>query len=572
MTRYRGLAVLRVIVVMVACALPALAQEPNQSPGSRIPVIQDWTHRHVIFGGGGSAAARAAATPDPRAWHEWLIRNQHLLSAGQNSKGKKPGGSQGIDIDWAVSLGTAGVAAGSFPAKYSFDVTAAPSCTTDFVVFPIAAATASASQANIIAFHNLYANSVGTGFCTGTTATVRWAYYVGTGPVKTSPVLSLTGTKVAFIESLPATSGAVFRVLTPVTGQGTSATVAVAPGSGGSSVTSLSYTPAGGLCAGPGLATNTKSSPFVDYTNDVAYVGADNGYLYKITGVFNGTPAVAGCALVTASATLTSPVYDGVLGRVFISDGTNLVSFDANLGSKTTLSPAPSVAGGIADAPIVDVTNGFAYLFTTSNGTNAVAVQVPYSGLTTFGTATSLSIGGTGGNALHLGIFDNAYFTTGPKSGAGSLYACGNQGSGQQPAKKPGLYRFAFTSGSGAMATTTFSNDLNVGSSTGECSPLTSFYNAALAKEYLFLGHTGGQNVEMWDITTALTNTTTTYTASTGTTVYNGGTSGIIVDGQGSCTDCSNIYFGTLTAGTQSLNRCGKSNFCAVKLTQGLLQ
>ena len=46
-----------------------------------------------------------------------------------------------IGRDWAVSLGADGVAQGMAPAKYTFDVTAAPSCTSDYAVFPVNAST-----------------------------------------------------------------------------------------------------------------------------------------------------------------------------------------------------------------------------------------------------------------------------------------------------------------------------------------------------------------------------------------------------------------------------------------------
>ena len=36
--------------------------------------------------------------------------------------------------------------------------------------------------------------------------------------------------------------------------------------------------------------TDTNSSPFPDYTNDTIYVGGDNGFVHKYTGVFLGTP------------------------------------------------------------------------------------------------------------------------------------------------------------------------------------------------------------------------------------------------------------------------------------------
>jgi hypothetical protein len=35
-------------------------------------------------------------------------------------------------------------------------------------------------------------------------------------------------------------------------------------------------------------ASNSNSSPWVDYSADTAYVGTDNGLLYKITPVFGG--------------------------------------------------------------------------------------------------------------------------------------------------------------------------------------------------------------------------------------------------------------------------------------------
>ncbi len=43
--------------------------------------------------------------------------------------------------DWAISLGAGGVAQGMWPAKFSFNVNAPPSCTADFVIFPVNAPT-----------------------------------------------------------------------------------------------------------------------------------------------------------------------------------------------------------------------------------------------------------------------------------------------------------------------------------------------------------------------------------------------------------------------------------------------
>ena len=51
--------------------------------------------------------------------------------------------------DWAVSLGAGGVAQGMSPAKYSFNVNATPSCSSDFAVFPVNAATGN-TRANVV--------------------------------------------------------------------------------------------------------------------------------------------------------------------------------------------------------------------------------------------------------------------------------------------------------------------------------------------------------------------------------------------------------------------------------------
>ena len=132
-------------------------------------------------------------------------------------------------IDWAISLGNnGGMPVAETPAKYSFDISLAPDCTKDFVVYVIAA-TPGAGQANIVAFNNLY-NGTGTGqqTCGGTDPNTMWSYRVGNGPNFLSPVLSLDGKKVAFISS--STPNATFNVLTWVAGQGSSPTSPVLPG------------------------------------------------------------------------------------------------------------------------------------------------------------------------------------------------------------------------------------------------------------------------------------------------------------------------------------------------------
>ena len=57
--------------------------------------------------------------------------------------------SEKIHGDWAVSLGAGGVAHGMYPAKFTFDSNAAPSCANDFAVFPINAPTGN-TRANVV--------------------------------------------------------------------------------------------------------------------------------------------------------------------------------------------------------------------------------------------------------------------------------------------------------------------------------------------------------------------------------------------------------------------------------------
>ena len=58
--------------------------------------------------------------------------------------------------DWGMSLGTGGkVGEGMFPAKFSFDLNALPSCVNDFVVFNTSLIGA-ATTPSIIAFNKLY--------------------------------------------------------------------------------------------------------------------------------------------------------------------------------------------------------------------------------------------------------------------------------------------------------------------------------------------------------------------------------------------------------------------------------
>src|SRR5208282_6450085 len=155
----------------------------------------------------------------------------------------------------------------------------------------------------------------GTGFCSGTAPNVLFAYNVTTvagGRVITSPEISLDGKKIAFVESAPdPPKNAIFHVLTWARGAG-SIGRASPPNVTLSNLTSATFDAA---------ATSANSSPWVDYDNDIAYVGADDGKIYKIAPVFGGFPVVSGGSWpvpVSGAAALTPPVLDVSRGVLMV--------------------------------------------------------------------------------------------------------------------------------------------------------------------------------------------------------------------------------------------------------------
>lgn len=485
-----------------------------------------------------------------------------------------------------MSLGTGRVEQGETPAKYSFNVNGTFSCANDFVVYATNAAP-SATQANIIAFNNLYTGSAssscpsGTGQTPPTTnytqPTVLWSYEAGSNTLIGSPVLSLDGTKVAFVEG---GSPATLDVLTWVAGQGTSATAPATPGSGGSSLVRLSYTNTTVSGCAASSSGNTQSSPYVDYGNDVAYVGDGNGRLYRITGIFKGTPTLQYCVTLPANSSrffTTSPVYDQLTNQVFISDGNYIYSYTPGATSFTfgnSIQVSGAVGFKILDTPILDIVNGFLYAFSASDLTSTYSIVSQINLALT--TQTVGQIGPTSTSFFVLdGDFDNAYFATGPKAGGGTLYACGTQtGSGSHPS----LYAFGFTSPNGIMNTTpVLSNNVNINVAANPaswCSPLLAFYDGTNNRLFVGTGYpaapTSGANwVTEWNINSQITSSSATPAATSATNEW-GGTSGFVLDNTSSTPQAASIYFSTLGTNNTGVP-CGTSGTqtsCAVKLTQ----
>jgi hypothetical protein len=406
------------------------------------------------------------------------------------------------------------------PAKYSFDPAAPPSCANDYVVFGLYMAGVTGGAANLVALNNLYA---GTGGLCGAAPSVLFAYNITTvagGSILTSPVLSVDGKKIAFVES--AGTSAIFHVLTWAGGQGGISTAA-AP-----TMTSLTFSAA---------ANSTTSSPWLDYNTDVAYLGADDGRVYKITGVFKGTPALAGApwpVTVSTNIRLTAPVLDKNLGLLLVgSRNGSLYQINTATGALKSLAVGSGTNHGILGEPIVDVTNGTTFVVSSNDGTSGVLVEADTATLTQLAKARigQASASGTPVNLYEPALSD-AYYTN-PTTGL--IRLCGTGAADITPWQ----YAFGFT-GRTMRTTASFSQQL-LTSTQARCTAWTEFLNPNVngGTDFFFFGltrdctgtGTAGGCVVSRASDTVLTKATLT-----------GGASEIVIDNYSTAGQASSIY------------------------------
>ena len=517
---------------------------------TRIGFPQDWTHRHVVFHRQ-MLWQHPQVAAEPRVLHQFIRKMPYsALATLAASDEVSTSASAPMQRDWNVSLGGGKVAFGMSPLKYGFDITAAPSCANDFVAFGLDVAGVTGGQGNFVAFNNLYRGPGG--FCGTGTPTTYFSYNTTTvagGRIGTSPVISIDGKKIAFVESTATSS--IFHVLKWATGpgNGTSPVVSATPGVGNTAtMTSLTYAPAN---------TNTRSSPWIDYEQDTAYVGANNGRLYKITGVFRGTPTLAGApwpVLINANRVLTGPVLDQITRNIFVGDARGILwSVNANTPA-TVRSLNVGLPGAtnpsILDSPIVDVDNGTVFAISSNDGTSAVVVQADTGTLAQLRRAR-IGRGSTGGLTADLygGAFTNDYFNN-PASG--SLFLCGTGAADTTPWR----YSFGFTGRVLNANPSSSGQILNFIDS--RCSPITEFFNPDIGSagtDFFFWGMTSNC-VAAVGCVMSRTNSGVVLTVS-----ETNGTSSIIVDNISTATHASSIYFSTEGAPRR-----------AVKLTQNGLQ
>jgi hypothetical protein len=676
------------IVRLILLAVPILAlamvsaskRPPAQAQNSRpVQLATDWSHRHVVFSAPGSLEQAWRLQAEPRFWHQWSRRNRPTLpvtntdlkSASQGEgedqdtdRGEihnRPGRAKSsLQRDWGASLGN-GATGGdeSYPAKFTFDVNAAPSCANDFIVFntgvapgsataaqrtgtftaqPVAGTTvtiggtlvltasavnnaglnfqiggnttatatnlaaaitrngagvgvtaasagtvvtvtaavagaagnsitlastilpasfawASASLAGganapgtILGFNNLYSTQNGatpSGLCGTAGPSILFSYNTDigtnglgttTGTARSSVVLSLDGSKIAFVETGDG-GGAILRLLLwaadPVQNPPAAPDQVIPAGSAWTSCTGAApHSCLIGLRFG-NAAQDTESAPFYVYQSDTLYVGDDTGKLHKFINVFGISGAIpsevtTGGWPVTVNGAgnvrLHSPVFDSVSGNIFVGDlagniyyvkdsgsVAGVCSSGSNGGVVPCLGTTNGAAGGptsialggaIDDAPIVDSTTQRVFFFDgTANAATCPGVGV-HTALVQLDTqltsASEVKICLANSNAapapvtnMKSGAFDNAYVSSAAGSKTGKLYFCGRIPVNRD---RPALFRVGFNA-SGVMNATVDANSGGAGNnylglvntSGEECSPLTEIFNTTTNIDWLFL-------------------------------------------------------------------------------------
>jgi hypothetical protein len=627
----------------VARALPNDPQAPIARPGAplgaaelRSPRISDWSTRHVVYTQFGTSRALEAASRDPRAnmhWREMELgetarrlnrfQSRSYLQFGLRNPIRRfplrttPGGMQ---RDWNINLGTTGTANSMYPAKYTFNQNATPSCTADFVVFPISA-NGSTTQANIVGLTKLYSGSNAAngsnGFCNrtatgnddGNEATVMWSYNVHAiaagGAVPTSPAISLDGTKVAFVESATG-NPAHFHVLAWRAGDTSSANLqtttspkAITTFSSGAPVATATTGVASDLALGSTTSTDTLSSPYIDYANDLAYVGNDIGVLYRIKNVFCTLPACTGVvgglapsidstwgtggAVSVCTGKLTGPVLDFYNLNIYVGCSDGKLYSITQAGVVTSIAVGDGIAlkpfGGIVDPPIVDGTNGFVYAVSGSagGGNHGVLVQAKAD----FSSSVAVPIGNGNQCNIHAPALSNSYFTNTTPAGAqiyiggvtGTVGTCTAAGATGGVAV---LYSATLGTG-GLLPSGAPANSLASGNPVGsEYAPIGEFFNSVSGEDGLFVdllrnSNSGFNNIYSFNITSGFTNTIQN------STIEGQGSSGMVFDNAANTTtfpQASSLYFNSFNQNATCTNPQNgtNTNGCAIKLTQAGLE
>ena len=573
---------------------------------------EDWSHRHVVFSSPGTADDAAKHGKLDR-WNR--ITNNPRYKLQQGKRARKPIARKSTQgKDWSMNLGTTtALLPNQFPAKFSFSTTTA-NCS-DFVVFPTGVAPGAAT---VIAFDNIYGHAT----CPSAPSigpSIDWAYNTG-GTAVLSPVLSIDGTQVAYIQT--SNSGVASLVLLKWTNSGGTA---AAPAS-----ITLETNSAYRGCSAPcytaiplqGSPNNLNSAPFPDYDTDTMYVGDDSGNLHQFTGVFAGTPMEVTAApwpVAVSTNILTGPVYDSGSGNIFVADsGGYLYAVNASSGAQVMQSSqltAASGSAGIVDAPVVDSTTGQVYVFvgddantSTASGVacqnstgcsgvfqfSATNTTVPTAGTACVASsnaawtvpagntincgAESVFGSGTGATPIYDGAFDNIYLAgTGT---TGNLWTCSNNAT--QPALSfTPLQPGGSVAPAGNVVSVAATAIATLTSAAANCSPVTEFYGSdGGANDYIFLSVSangtagaGCTGACLYNFVVSLDGVTeSTPSAAANAIAAAGGTTGIIIDNDlPTASGESQIYYATLSTQSCANNGVATTGNCAVQASPATL-
>lgn len=485
------------MLTTLGCILTGHASKPLKR---EILVPTDWSHSQVIYSPPATQEQARIIGQDPRYWHEVYRQGQSKVLRPEISALMAETSTHGPD--WSQNLlAAAAPGRGNFPAKFSFSSTTAncgSSTTPDYVVYATGAS-GTAARANLIAFDNLYSG------CGGTVPSVYWAYNTS-GPassaILTSPIISLDGTQVAFVQTVNPAGPARFVV---VKWQASNTQTVSAPGIPNNVASNVYRTCPTLPCmtqitlrdGNNNTVDDRTSSAYYDYRNDVAWVGDATGWLHKVTGVFLGTPTevtTGGFPVhVNNGNSLYSPIFDLTSNTVFVGDAGGVLHRVSGSGGAVTNSGQLDFGAGLVSGPVLDGTISTVYVFASNDGTAtascanlACAAVYKFSTAFTAGsTGSKVQVGtslasGNAPNPLYIGGFDNTYFRS--PGGNGNLYVCGATGT------NPVLYRIPIASAT--LGTPIAIGTLSTGGGRPACSPVTDFMNpfaSGGAQEHVYL-------------------------------------------------------------------------------------
>lgn len=215
-------------VLFVLSTSPASAQKTS-AISAPIGMPQDWSHRHVVYSNP-DTPEEAAKKGQTAKWRKNYRDPRFVLALGRKleSKAAAKGPTpliprqpwrnkplpqlteSGIHRDWSNVMGggTNGLGgvgtAGVYPAKYSFDIYATPSCANDFVVYPTSTAGATSTGAAETRTSNMSGGDpVGT-ITIGAAGTARSIVLTASGTLNTGQNFLNTGTDAQQAASLAA--------------------------------------------------------------------------------------------------------------------------------------------------------------------------------------------------------------------------------------------------------------------------------------------------------------------------------------------------------------------------------